>query len=440
MSLEQRLSDHLTNEQIARYHGRALTPAELIRLDSHLASCAECHRGLSAAGFEQAKVLSLKQAVDSAPLSEHLDYDQLAAHAEGTLKGVAAETVQSHLASCAHCELLASDLKVFRDEIVTDLDERYLPSPVRAMAPPPRERFSDSLKAFFSFKSPAFALGVGALALLVAGISIWLTQHSKTVNNSMPQVAESASPGPETSPQANVNVTPGSSPQLPSQALIALNDGSRNVAVNEKGELTGLDDLPPSLRQTIKTAINTQHASNPTALAGLSGQQGKLRGEGEDAAFTLVSPIKVVISSDKPTLHWNKLNGATRYQVAMYDSKFNLVTSSPPLTRNNWTLPRALRRGEVYSWRVTATKDGQEIKSPVPPAPEAKFKVLDRAHADELNRARRIYSGSHLTLGVLYAQAGLLAEAEREFSALAKANPQSTVAHNLLRDVRAARR
>jgi hypothetical protein len=437
------LSEHLTNEQIAGYHERALAPAELIALDSHLAGCAACSGVLSAAGFAKDKVLSLKKELDFGTPSEHLNYDQLAASADGTLEGVEAEMVASHLASCSHCELLASDLVVFKDEIVTDLGKKYSPAPSPARSSLPQQRVSASLKAFFSFNSPAFALGLCALGLLIIGISIWLTQRSKTVVDS-PQVAESISPQPEispdTSPQVNVNQHPSPSPESPSQVLIALNDGSRSVAVNEKGELAGLDDLPPGLRQTIKTAINTQHASNPAALSGLTGQQGKLRGEGEDAAFTLLSPIKVVTLSDRPTLRWNKLKGTTTYKVAIYDSKFNLVTSSPALTTNIWNVKGALKRGEVYSWQVTAMKDGQEIKSPVPPAPEAKFKVLDRARANELNRARRAYSGSHLTLGVLYAQAGLLVDAEREFSALVQANPQSTVAHNLLRDVRTARR
>jgi hypothetical protein len=433
------LFDHLTHQQIARYYERKLPPAELIALDNHVAACVECRNDLSAGGLQQAKVMSLKQDIESETLSEHLDYDQLAALADGTLDETEAEIVESHLVSCAECDLLASDLRVFKDEIGPNLNERFLPSPSRATAAQPRQSFSDYLRGFFGFRTPGFALGMAALALFVIAISIWLMQRSKTAVSPTPQLAES-SPPPLVSPEANVNIAPGPSPASNAHELLALNDGPRNVAIDETGEVTGLDDLPPGLRQTIKTAINTQRAANPSALSGLSGQPGKLRGEGEDAAFTLLAPIKVVLLNDKPTLRWNRLKEATSYKAAIYDSKFNLVTTSPDLTTNEWTPPSALSRGEVYSWRVTAIKDGQEIKSPVPPAPEAKFKVLDRARADELTRARRLYSGSHLTLGVLYAQAGLLAEAEREFSELVKANPKSTTAHNLLRDVRSARR
>ena len=91
------------------------------------------------------------------------------------------------------------------------------------------------------------------------------------------------------------------------------------------------------------------------------------------------------------------------------------------------------------SWQVTATKDSAKIKSPVPPAPEAKFKILDTKPAADVTLARKNYAGSHLALGVLYAQSGLLDEAETEFGALVRANPQSEVARKLLNNVRTAR-
>ena len=85
-------------------------------------------------------------------------------------------------------------------------------------------------------------------------------------------------------------------------------------------------------------------------------------------------------------------------------------------------------------------KDGQEITSPRPPAPQAKFRVLDQAKANELANARRAHSSSHLTLGLLYADAGLLREAEQEFRLVLKANPNSELARNLLRQVQSLRR
>jgi hypothetical protein len=89
---------------------------------------------------------------------------------------------------------------------------------------------------------------------------------------------------------------------------------------------------------------------------------------------------------------------------------------------------------------VTATADGKEILSPTAAAPEAKFAVLGQDEAEELERARLSVPDSHLTLGVLYARAGLLDEAEREFRLLVEANPKSPAASKLLRSLRELRR
>ena len=101
-----------------------------------------------------------------------------------------------------------------------------------------------------------------------------------------------------------------------------------------------------------------------------------------------------------------------------------------------WVPPRSLARNRVYLWQVIAIKDGQEIKAPVAPAPEARFKVLDQTKADEIVAARN----SSLVSGLLYAQAGLYDEAERELKKLVKENPQNATAKQLLDDLHSQRR
>ena len=73
------------------------------------------------------------------------------------------------------------------------------------------------------------------------------------------------------------------------------------------------------------------------------------------------------------------------------------------------------------------------------PAPDAKFKILDASSANEIAAAKRQAGNSHLLLGVVYANAGLLDDAEREFQALLKQNPRSDLARKLLNKVKAAR-
>ena len=154
--------------------------------------------------------------------------------------------------------------------------------------------------------------------------------------------------------------------------------------------------------------------------------------------FSLRYPVGDVVMINNPTFLWSPLEGATGYVVEVYDAQFKLVASSPQVTKTSWTT--SLPRGQVYSWQVKAMKDGQEITSPRPPAPQAKFRVLDRSRADELASAKRAYGSSHLTLALLYADAGLLKEAEQELRLVRRANPNSELATKLFRQVQALRR
>jgi hypothetical protein len=162
-------------------------------------------------------------------------------------------------------------------------------------------------------------------------------------------------------------------------------------------------------------------------------------GDDEGHRFAVIEPAGKVLLGDQPTFRWSKLDGATGYVVEVYDARFNPAATSPALTTASWTAP-PLARGQVYSWQVKAIKDGQEFIAPRPPAPQAKFRILDQATADEIAHARRDYASSHLLLGLLYARTGLLAEAEQEFRALQKANPDSEIARKLLASMSGARR
>jgi hypothetical protein len=112
------------------------------------------------------------------------------------------------------------------------------------------------------------------------------------------------------------------------------------------------------------------------------------------------------------------------------------VASSPELRGNEWTVNRPLTRGRLYTWQVTARLPGGEVKAPAPQAGEARFRVLQQSKADEIAEAERTQAGRHLALAVIYAQAGLLDEAERELTALAAANPNSDLPRKLLSKVR----
>jgi hypothetical protein len=218
-----------------------------------------------------------------------------------------------------------------------------------------------------------------------------------------------------------------------------LNDGSGVFAVDQQGKLSGADALPSGYQNLVKKALSTGRIEKSPQLQGLSRASSSLMGaNGNQRDFSVLEPLGNVLLTNQPTFRWSPAEGATAYVVEVYDEKFTPVASSPQLTVLTWTT--TLPRGSVYSWQVKATKDGQEITAPRPPAPQAKFRILDQAKANELAKARRTYASSHLTLGLLYADAGLLREAEQEFRLLQRANPNSELARNLLRQVQSLRR
>jgi len=130
-------------------------------------------------------------------------------------------------------------------------------------------------------------------------------------------------------------------------------------------------------------------------------------------SFKIVRPFATAIDVDRPTFSWTALDGATNYTVSIFDAKLHLVRSSEPLTDTRWRIPDRLKAGIVYTWTVTARKDGHDIVAPAPPA-RAEFRLLETLKLIKLNDLVR-RTESHAARGVLYAKAGLLDEAEREF-------------------------
>jgi hypothetical protein len=217
---------------------------------------------------------------------------------------------------------------------------------------------------------------------------------------------------------------------------VSLKDGERMLTLDSSGQIYGVAANVPGMQRLLAAALRSSRLDKPPVLDRLiraPGTQLDLALEG--ASFALERPVGTVVQSDRPTFSWGALEGASGYIVSVFDAQLNEVARSELLSTTTWKTPRALRRGAIYRWQVVAVKDGREVVMPSPTAPEAKFKVLEQAQAQALARARRSYAGSHLALGVLFAQSGLLDESEVELRALVKDNPNSSVARKLLESV-----
>ena len=427
---------HLTQKQIEAYCKHELPVAEVLSVSDHLGACDVCRRQIEASGNGDATFFSLRTQVfeETTETTTHLTMDQAAAYVDRHLTGEELRSVDDHLTHCDDCILAVNDLRDFRNEIAPSLDREFRPTTVPSPAQTVSSRgWFGSLASVFRM-SPVAAFGSAALAMVLLAVIAWLVL--RTPQDQEPQIAHTPTPASQPS------MPPPDAPQPDAPAPVAvvaqLNDGSKVLTLDQQGKLSGADQLPPAYQDLLKKTLSSGTIEKSSQLQGLTRPSSSLMGTNQQNDFSVLEPMGNVLLTNRPTFRWTGMEGATGYVVEMYDEKFMPVISSPQLTTLTWTT--TVPRGHVYSWQVKALKDGQEITSPRPPAPQAKFRVVDQAKANELAQARRAYPSSHLTLGLLYADAGLLREAEQEFRQLQRANPNSELARKLLRQVQSLRR
>jgi len=407
-------------------------------VSDHLSGCETCRRRVEESMDSEATYFALRSGVfeDTEPLSSakaraHLTFKQMAGFVDEAVAAEELLVAKDHLAWCKECETAVDDLRAFKDQVTPEFERENRLSPM-GVATEGRWRRMVAAMASSWPKSPAPLFG-SALAILLLAAAGALGWRALQGSREKPEVVV-AVPTSSASP----SVLPVSTPEGVSAAVIArLNDGGGQVTLDSEGKLSGADHLPPAYRQMIERALTGQEIERSPLLAGLTQPGSMPRGNGgaRSGEFSAIKPVGVVILPDRPTFRWSPLDGATVYVVEVYDERFDLAATSPQVIDTSWTPPQALKRGGIYYWQVKAVKDGREFKSPSRGAPQAKFRVLDEAKANELAQARRAYGSSHLTLGLLYAQAGLLNEAELEFRALLKANPDSPPGRRLLKQV-----
>lgn len=452
------MTEHLSTQELKDHRARTLATGEVLRVDEHLSACDSCqNRFFELAGLPDAAMqMSLPPSLDQDhAVASHLSYEQFAAHVDGTMDEVEREIADSHLLFCRPCADEIKELREFSHQI-SQMPATQIPAQV--IATESRSGFAERWRAWLSSFSPLQAAATfAAIALVVAAawaIRRTVAQDTQTQVAQAPASDKDARPttngsrttNDETEATANVNekIAPDNASRAdetnaPPPVVVALNDGARQVGLDGQGNLVGLETLPPATQRAVKEALKNEGLKRPAMLDDLSGQNVTLLDPtAEGVPFTLSSPTGVVVENARPTLRWHPLNGANGYVVSIFDGNFKQVAKSAQLSNTSWKPAQPLARGRVYSWQVTALKDGREIVSPAPPAPEARFKVLEAAKAQEIAEARRL--GSHLTLGILYARAGLIDEATGEFQMLVKKNPNSTLARRLLNSMQSWRR
>ena len=345
----------------------------------HVAQCRQC-RAFTTSAVHDA-VAALVATLEK--LDNHLDDETVAAWVDGTLPRAAADTTRMHLEECASCADDINTVKGFRGVVEAEVREHV--------------RLRRRLLAF-----------AAVFATVLIGLAY---------------VARRA---PRTQPVQVAVVTD------------AIRDGDHHYKILSDGRIEGIDLPERKWRDAVSEALTASELRTPDPLSALQGQRGKLLGAADGSPIThLTAPLGVVVEERRPLMQWRSDANAT-FEVVIFDAEHLPVARASGLRQTRWRTDRDLLRGRTYYWQVIATIQQTSTIAPVPPDPPAIFKVLSEEDATEIDAARRAEAG-HLVQGLLYARAGVLEEAEKEFAALASANPGSAVAAGLLRQVRSWR-
>lgn len=457
-------TEHLTEQEVAQFRERELTPAERRALDTHVVNCESCLRRVLNPAHSPLAFTSLTEAfipsADEKPF--HLSQAELKRYNDDVLDEADRIIFESHLEICSECNREAAELQTITGAVpAAGRSAGWIEKETKS-----RWRWIPAFgRLSLLWTSPAHAVGIiaavgcGLLILVLwtqkktAPTQEQATQTEQRDNPVLPAIPpnNSAAPAPtgelagsnqnESSPGSNnnqdaSNISTEDAKTNASSMVVRLREDGAEVGLDSQGKLIGLERIAPQAQKAVQTALASERLSEPQVLNELTGPKINLMGEVSDGLpFKLIAPVGVVLSLNRPTLRWQSVDGATQYTVSVFDSDFNRVAKSNPQATTAWTVPLSLQNGKIYSWEVTALKDNQEITSPVAPAPRAQFKIVELEKLNEIATVRKQKPLSHLTLGVLYARAGLLTDAEREFRALLNDNPQSNVAKKLLSTV-----
>lgn len=423
------MSEHLLTDDINKYMNRALNASELLKADEHLAQCDLCFARLSELrGNKSVPKMDVLQFSPAEP--EHLSYERLEAYVDEKSDDVEREIADVHLQACHDCSLQLEGLLQMRKLVEADSERQVVPPQ------PKTTSIFDGIRAFLQANySLKYSFAALALLLFVSFVAFFVVAR----RNATDETAVVSSPSVNLPPNIqNLNADANSGIQTDFN-VSSNTKPETNINVTNRQTETQPENLPPAYREEIANVLNKQQLNLPPELKTLNNQIGKLMGGAtEGIPFAVTNPVGKILQSKRPQFRWRELSGAESYIVKVYDTDFNEVATSPKLAVAVWQIDKPLARGKTYLWQVTAIKNGEEIKSPTRPAPDARFKILDAKKADELARLNRQYKNEHLFLGIMYANAGLVDEATREFQREIAKNPNSKQARKFLHDVRAA--
>lgn len=180
-------------------------------------------------------------------------------------------------------------------------------------------------------------------------------------------------------------------------------------------DISELDTLPDSLRDGAMLLLTTETPQPPDAIANLAVASGE----------NVLRPVSEAVEETQPVLYWSAAFGVPPYTVSISDDRNLVIARAQGIQNTSWMVLAPLRRGGEYTWQVTVAGATEQ----------ASFRVLDDGQVMLWRAMLAAHRDSHLVIGLVAQQLGMLAIAEREYTALTKAYPDSNTAALLLNNV-----
>jgi hypothetical protein len=135
----------------------------------------------------------------------------------------------------------------------------------------------------------------------------------------------------------------------------------------------------------------------PPELTELRPRTGILLGDDSAPRFRPLEPIATLVADPRPVFRWEPLPTATVYRVEVFDPEFNPLAAGDT-TSPEWTPAPPLPRDAILRWRVIARTPTGDVAAPVPPAPEARFRILSEQSANRWDTLRKAHTGKRLAI------------------------------------------
>lgn len=190
--------------------------------------------------------------------------------------------------------------------------------------------------------------------------------------------------------------------------------------------------LTAAERRQVDAALAAGRITLPAEVAALIRPRGTLLGTpATQERLGPLGPVGTSVRSARPSFTWSDA-GADAYTVAVFDENFKEVARSERVKGTSWSPSADLPRGVPLVWQITAYRGASSETEPKPPQPEARFAVLDAAVAARIEEQASRLANEPLALGVLYAEAGLIADAREELTRAAATPATAEAARRLL--------